>query len=120
MISSSKFYQVIYVNNENIDGYNVVILENEKNSKFILLSPRPKKGVNKLPFSKYDSIKVGYLYSVKLVPQDTAYVVKQSFILDKKKTYKVFLEDQVFIQNDTIKAKVYRSKDVYDSFVRVK
>lgn len=120
MTSRDKYYQVIYIDNDNIDGYNIIMMTDEYNSKFILLSPRRRTNAEKPPFAEYGLIKIGNLYKMKLVPQDTAYVVRQSFIANRKGTYKVFMGDEIFIQNDTIKTKVYRSKDVFDRFVRVK
>ena len=117
--SLKGYFEVESIDNESIDYYNVIILKNTKNEKLILLSFRLGTGVDKPPFEKYALIEAGKKYRFNLVKQDSVYVVNQHYITPGE-PYKIFLEGILFIENDTIKATVYRSEDVFDKFVKIK
>lgn len=116
-----KIYKCVSINNELLDHYYVYTLEDiiNGNHKY-LLSLKIGSGVDKPPFKEYAEFKKDKIFKLNLIPQDTLYIETENAIRSHRGSYTLYLDDILFLENDTIKAKIYRSEDVFDNFVRLK
>ena len=104
--------------NKSLTGFNIIWLMDNNENKKLLLSEKYRSGVDKPIFEKFESIQVGKKYRINLILQDSFYVVQQH-ILQPSGDYMILIDGVVFIENDTIKTKVYRSLNVFDKFIEI-
>jgi len=116
-LKNSDEFKVKIVDCETRDECCVYLLEDDSGNKIILFSDKNNRQ-NNIPFKKY----------VELLPdtncQIEVYVDSSKYILPPsgKNTrirypYTLYLEDVLFIQNDTVKAQIFRSKKIWDKYL---
>jgi hypothetical protein len=118
-IMKSEFYEVLDFQDKTLKGYNVILLKDRFDKKFILLSEQFGRSVDKPPFENYKVIQEGDEYQLALIPQDSIYIVNLAGYAPFIHPYTFYLDSILLIQNDTIKSQIYRSKNVFDKFVQL-
>lgn len=119
--NDNKLFYVRDINSQLLQNFYIIILEDLNTNKIkFLLSSRLGKKVDKPPFEKYEIIQKYKDYELSLILQDSIYVLRENAIISHRGNYKFFLEDVLFLSNDTIKTKIYRTEDMFDNFVKLR
>jgi len=119
--SDCNYYTVLQVDDKAILGYNVVVLSDSSDQKLFLLSARLGSHLDKPMYKNYDSIQAGKKYKIKLVRQDSAYIVNQMEIAPGPGTndLSLYYFDILFWRNHSIKTVIYTSPNVFDRFIQI-
>ena len=110
-------YEVISF--DSITDYYLIILKDSNHKEYLVLSEKFGAGIDRPPFKKYKEIKPNKTYRIKLIPQDSTFVVERNVLLFDDDPYQIYMGDSLFISNDTIMQKVYMSKNFFDRFVEI-
>ncbi|MBI5402840.1 MAG: hypothetical protein HY959_05540 [Ignavibacteriae bacterium] len=99
----------IYINELNKDTL--------RKNNFIIYSNKIIYG--SIPFEKYEMLKKGSSYEFEIYRDTLKYVRHPNFNFNIRDEFNLalYIGDILFIKNDTVKAKIYRSKNIFDKYI---
>ena len=115
-----KEYKILAIDNQLRDDILIYLLEDSFGGKIVLFSDRLKIGKNKIPFKNYIELKSNSYCTINTYVDSTKYIFEPEGVDSRLRSYSVFIEDFLYINDDTLVVNVYRSNQIFDKYLEVK
>jgi hypothetical protein len=113
-------YKINIIDYKILDEYCVYLLENSSGNKFILFSDKINETHKNIPFKNYKELKQNTECNINLYMDTNKYILIPRDIKYRiGYPYGIYFENILFMENDTVKAKIYRSKEIFDIYIEI-
>jgi hypothetical protein len=112
----NELYKIKDIYYELSNEYCIILVENQSFEKKILFSN--KLDSIKINFNNYIEIKLDSIYKLNIFKDTNKYIINTyNKNVRTGYPYGILLDDILFIENDTVISKIYRSNDIIDKYL---
>jgi hypothetical protein len=119
--SNYEEFKVISIDYKLRDELYIFLLENSTGNKLILFSDKTNNLIENIPFKNYKELLPETKCNIEIYPDSNKYVFKPEGIDSRLSyPYEIYIENYLYIKNDTVVVNIYRSHQIYDKYLEIK